>query len=195
MRDSSVPASRAKLPQNFFAGHPEVEETNIPGYHEQTTDMSLPYGHSVTTQWQFDGIRMRYSVNRYNDFYTFKNENAGGVVTLGFSLKGKSVITQRDRVFKVGNLQHNIIFTNGYPNTFENIALESESLMIEFLPENFLRITENSNDYLKSFAESISGDLPVVLSTDSLMIRPEMYRALQDILNCHYSRKAEENLS
>lgn len=187
MKDSGISKPKKDNTQLFYNGKINQEPSMAYGLAEQSQNHILPYGHAYINLWDFDGIHIRHSITRYNDYYTFEKENSREVVTLGFNLKGKSVISQCGQVFKVDSLQHNIIYTNGHPNTFRNEALESETLMIEFCPETFLHIVENSNDHLKRFAEKINGSLPAFFSHRSLTIAPPLYRAIQDMLLCQYS--------
>ncbi len=189
MKDSGISKLKKDKTQLFYSGEINQVPSGAYGLVEQSQNHVLPYGHADISLWDFDGIHIRHSITHYNDYYTFEKENSGEVVTLGFNLRGNSIISQCGQVFKVDSLQHNIIYTNGHPNTFRNGTLESETLTIEFCPETFLHIIENSNDCLKRFAEKINGPLPVVISHRSLTIVPALYRALKDMLLCRYSGK------
>ena len=192
-RECALPQKRAHSVEiSYYQPRIETKSSDDSGLVEETTNLELPYGHLEMTQWAFDGICINYSRNRYNNYFSFEKQNEHGPVTLGFNLRGSSVIGQHGKVYHVNSNQHNIIYANGFPNTFQNKALESETLMIEIQPEIFLRIVSDSNEVLKRFADNMLKAEPTVISPDSLIIHPELFKALQDIIQCRYTGRLKK---
>lgn len=173
--------------KEFYEHNLSTQQLHSSDVVEESSVLSFPYGTMEIKQWYFDGIRLKYSNNHYTDFFSFEKKNEMDVVTLGFNLKGNVIIQQCGRTFQVGPQQHNIIYTNGFPNTFVNNELSSETFMIEFVPAAFLRTVEDSNDILRRFADDMLKGQPVVLSPTNLFINPGLQRAVQDILHCRYT--------
>lgn len=154
---------------------------------EELEDNDLPYGNSHMQQWNFDGIRILYTRHKYYDSYLFKNKNESNVVNLEFNIKGRYAIHHFGQTYNVLNHQHNIIYSPGIDNTFENIDLHTETFKIEFTPEFFLNIIKDSNDILKRFADRMLLYKPVVLSPSSGIIDVQLLHAINEIIHCQYT--------
>ncbi len=176
-------------PENkqFHEYHLSVHELHAPEVVEESSTLTLPYGTMELKQWYFDGIRIKYGNNHYSDHFSFEKKNEMDVVSLGFNLKGKVVISQCGRTYEVGPQQHNIIYTNGFPNTFRNEELHTETFMIEFVPSAFQKIIRESNDILKRFADKMLEGKPLVLSPNNLFINPALRGTIHDVLHCRYA--------
>jgi AraC-like DNA-binding protein len=154
---------------------------------EESQENHLPYGISMMKQWMFDGIRILHTKTKYNNHYLFKNHNDDNVVGLEFNIKGRYNIFHHKNIYKVNNQQHNIVYSPGTHNHFENQDLETETFKIEFNPEMFMEITCESNDLLKRFVSQMQTQQPAVLSFSSGIIDLQLTNAMNEILNCRYS--------
>jgi AraC-like DNA-binding protein len=154
---------------------------------EESQENHLPYGKSSMQQWMFDGIRILYTKTSFNNHYLFKNNNDDNVVGLEFNIKGQYNIYHHNHNYKVNNQQHNIIYSPGIHNYFENHDLETETFKIEFSPELFMDITHESNDLLQRFVSQMSLNQPLVFSASSGIIDLQLANAINEILNCRYS--------
>lgn len=142
--------------------------------------------HSTITQWLFDGIYVRHSIHHFNDYLSFSKKNESDTVSLSFNMRGHTVIKQEGVTYDVREQQHNIIYANGYMNTFENKSLDAENLSIEFSREAFLQLTEGSNDTMKRFADRLLAGGPVVMGLQSLPTNAAIQRVIQDIIQCSF---------
>lgn len=154
---------------------------------EESQENHLPYGISIMKQWMFDGIRILYTKTKYHDHYLFKNHNDDNVVGLEFNIRGRYNIYHQNNIYKVNNQQHNIVYSPGTHNYFENHDLETETFKIEFQPDLFFDITRDSNDLLKRFVSQMLLNQPAVLSVSSGIIDLQLNNAINEILNCRYS--------
>lgn len=169
---------------NYSLGtHPSQKE----GLEEESHENLLPYGKSAMRQWLFDGIRILHTKTSYNNHYLFKNHNDDNVVGLEFNIKGRYSIYHHNNIYKVSSQQHNIVYSPGTHNLFENHDLETETFKIEFLPEIFQDITKDSNDLLKRFLSQMSLKQPAVLSASSGIIDLQLRNSINEIINCTYS--------
>jgi AraC-like DNA-binding protein len=154
---------------------------------EDTLILPSPMVNSTISQWLFDGICMRHSVHHFNDYLSFSKQNETDAISLSFNIRGHVLITQEGTVYEVHDQQHNIIYANGYMNTFENKTLDTENLSIQFSPDAFLQLIQGSNDTMQRFAERLLEGGPVVIAQQSLATSAAMQRAIQDIIHCTYS--------
>jgi len=142
---------------------------------------------STITQWLFDGIYVRHSIHQFSDYLSFSKKNETDTISLSFNMKGHTLIRQEGTCYDVQDQQHNIIYANGYMNTFENKSLDAENLSIEFSREAFLQLTEGSNDTMKRFADRLLAGGPVVMGVQSLPTNAAIQRVIQDIIQCSYT--------
>lgn len=154
---------------------------------EDSQENHLPYGISTMKQWMFDGIRILHTKTKYTNHYLFKNHNDDNVVSLEFNIRGRYNIYHLNNIYQVNNQQHNIVYSPGTHNYFENHDLETETFKIEFYPDLFVEITKDSNDLLKRFVAQMQLSQPAVLSASSGIIDLQLTNAINEILNCRYS--------
>jgi AraC-like DNA-binding protein len=164
-----------------------TKELHSPLMVETSELLPLPYGILHQKQWYFDGLRIRYTKNHYHDHFSFEQRNTLDVVNLEFNIKGNYTIRHYGNVYRVRNHQHNVVYTPGVNNTFENDDLTTETFVVQFLPDVFLRIAEGANDTLKHFAEAVLDRRAVVLSPTSLPITPAIQRVIHDVIHCPYT--------
>lgn len=172
---------------NFFEFSFSKEELLNASLIEENFEKILPYGKCEMRHWYFDGIRIVYTKHHYQDYYLFEKNNDLDVVSLEFNLQGNFEIFHHGNTYRTKSHQHNIIYTPGVNNTFKNGNLMAEGFKIQFSPKVFLKIVEDSNDVLKRFSENMLDGNPHVLAQESLLLTPELHKAIQDILNCSYT--------
>ncbi|WP_020533972.1 helix-turn-helix domain-containing protein [Flexithrix dorotheae] len=182
----SLKSKSLSLVKNFFQPSITVADLLTDQLKEEAILEERTYGTTEVKHWWFDGIRIAWSRHRYKDHYYFEKENPLDVVNLEFNLQGTYVIHQQGREYNVKGRKHNIVYSPGFKNTFQNGALVAESLAIQFRPEVFLRMIEDGNDILNRFAENMLKGGPVVLAPNSLMLSPDLNKAINDLLNCKY---------
>lgn len=167
--------------------HPLPDQLPAHELVEQSAKVELSYGSQEIQRYFFDGIQIDHLRHRFNDHYLFHRENPGGVVSLGFNLKGSYDIHQLGHTYRVHAGQHNIIHTRGYSNTLENKDLEAESFSIIMQPQFFYEAAREGNSVLKRFLGEMVKDKPVVLAPESLYTDVELEQAIRAILDCPFS--------
>ena len=155
---------------------------------EQTKQVSSPGMKGNMSQWFFDGIRVSHSNLIYSERNAVEWKGNLDAVTLGFNLKGKIAIEQKEigSSFSFSNQQHNAIYTSDVENTMRNEDLTSEMFMVQFNREAFLRLTENTTDNLMRFRDKILTGKPVRLSEQNAIIDPEINTIIKSVLECQY---------
>jgi AraC-like DNA-binding protein len=165
----------------------KTQDLYSPELVEESVRMPLPYGMLEWKYWHFDGILILYTNNHFNGQYQFEKRNELDVVSLEFNLRGSYIIHHVGKEYRTQSPQHNIIYTPGVHNTFQNGGLLGETFKIQFVLPVFLKIIEDSNDALKRFAEKVLEKKPVVIAQHSLMVTPELRQVINDILACRYT--------
>lgn len=153
---------------------------------EKVVEESVGYGTKTIKHWYLDDVHVYHTRHRFEGQHVVENINEGGVVTLSFNLKGSYRIHQQGHTYEVLPGQHNLVHTKGYPNTFENLEAEGESLSIEFTPERFYEMAKDGNQTLQTFLDCMQKDEAVVLSPRSLYLTPALKQALDSLLHCPY---------
>ncbi|HEX3008363.1 MAG TPA: AraC family transcriptional regulator [Bacteroidales bacterium] len=156
------------------------------GLAEESQEQKHPYGRSLMKQWSFDGIRILHTQNHFNKKYIFENKNRDDVVSLEFNLKGRYNILHAGRNYEVNHNQHNIVYSPGTDNLFENHDLHTETFKVDFDPELFLHITSDSNHILRRFVDQMQSKHPAVLSASSGIIDLQLFNAINEILHCSF---------
>ena len=75
--------------KSFYEHNLSAQQLQAQEVKEESRSLSVPYGTMVMKEWYFDGIRLKYSDNRYTGYYSFEKKNEMDVVSLGFNLKGR----------------------------------------------------------------------------------------------------------
>jgi len=179
---------------DFIINDESALEKNYTGseFIEEEITLPSPYGASNLKQWRFDGIKMGFIKHDFKDYFSFKKENKCTVVNLEFNLKGNYLIRHLGKEYNVKSGQHNIVYTPGFSNTFINKDLEGETFYVQFNPDLFLKITENSNDTIKKFSDKIIRGKPAVIGSNSLSINLELQRAISDVRNCRFKGRLKK---
>lgn len=169
-----------------FYVHPFPEPAPDGSLVEVSYDQKLAYGRACGYYAWVDGIRIRHAVTEFDQSRHFEKSNAEQLVSLSFNLEGDYTIFQNGITYPVQRGQHNLIYTQGYDNTFVNHELRGESFDIAFAPEQFIRMTRNGNPSLQRFIADMQEDRPVVLSQRSIPISFEITQAIRSIIHCRY---------
>lgn len=154
---------------------------------EEALSIPLDYGTMELKHWYFDGLRIVLKQMHYNDRFFFEKSNTADVVGLQFNIRGTHDIYQAGQAFHVQSRQHNIVYSPGHSNTFRNGDLLTETFHIEFVPDVFLNIIKDSNDTLKRFADNMYSGKPIVLAQPSLLLDPDLQKAITEVLHCRYT--------
>jgi AraC family transcriptional regulator, transcriptional activator of the genes for pyochelin and ferripyochelin receptors len=175
-------------PQHLFYQHRVPESMMLSSeFVEETYKRNMPYGVMEVQAWRFDGIHIRHAKNSFNGHYLFENRNEEKVVNLEFNLRGNYYIYHYGTKYEAKARQHNIIYTPGVHNTFENKDLKGETFVIQFVPEVFLNITKDGNDVLKRFADKMMEGKPVVISQSSPLLTLDLEKSINEILTCQFT--------
>lgn len=169
-----------------------TKDLHSPFLVEEDNAFSLPYGKIDMKNYYFQGIRINHRKIFYNGHYSFSNQNELDVVNLQFNIKGKYLIQHMGYEYAIGGRRHNIIYSKGTNNTFNNLDLIAETFEIQIVPERFLEIVKDSTESLKKFADNMLKGVPAVLSADSPFITPDLQKVINDITNCAYSGKLKQ---
>jgi AraC family transcriptional activator of pyochelin receptor len=166
-----------------------ASDFNSSEFIEETKQVSSTSMKGKMSQWFFDGIRVSHSDLIYNNHSAVEWKGNLDAVTLGFNLKGKVAIEQKDfgRSFSFSNHQHNAIYTSNFENIMRNEDLASEMFMVQFNRDAFLRLTENTTDNLMHFRDKILTGTPIMLSEQNAFIDNEIQGIINSVLNCQYT--------
>jgi AraC family transcriptional activator of pyochelin receptor len=180
---------RADTPIDFVYYEPPLPVDTLRSTElvEEAVSIPLEYGTLELRQWCFDGLCISLKKMHYHDHFLFEKVNVRDVVGLQFNLKGTHDIYQTGNIYHVRSRQHNIVYSPGYNNTFRNGDLLTETFHVEFAPDVFLGIISDSNETLKRFADTMDSGRPVVLAQPSLLLDPDLHRAIADVLHCRYT--------
>jgi AraC family transcriptional activator of pyochelin receptor len=158
---------------------------------ESTDRIELPFANAVLSHWRFEGINMIHTDWHYKNTHTNMAFKADlDMVQLHFNLKGKVSVNadQFDKLLGFEHNQHNIMYGNGNSGTITHEQLNTSQFIVQFARDNFLKLTENSNDTLKRFSEKILEGKPLMISEQHHSIDIPMLQAIDAILNCSYQQ-------
>ncbi len=157
-------------------------------------DMKVHYpnledGHVKMTDWYCDEIRLTHTLSLYKKQSAFSASNATDVVRMHFGLKGnyKFSYQQMNKSFDLIGGHHNIMYSNGFDITVENKTSEIETFGIQFPRQSFVQFTQNADDRLKRFSDSVLNGKSALLSDKWGTINTSIADVIGQILHCHYS--------
>jgi AraC family transcriptional activator of pyochelin receptor len=155
---------------------------------ENTLHIDLPFADAKMHQWYFDGIRMGYSNWHYKDQLEMDWKGDLDMVTLYFSMKGKTIIRNKNikHPFELGKFQHNLFYSQTCEGTLKNDELFVNIFMIQFNKDIFLRLTQDANEVLKRFGGNVMEGKTVALCDQSLFMDINMLNVINAIVNCKY---------
>ena len=88
--------------------------------------------------------------------------------------------------FTLSSYKHNMFYSNGFEGIVKNEELHSETFIIQFTKEAFIRLTRDASEKMKRFGDKILEGKPVALSENNLFIDIMMHNAIREIVNCKY---------
>lgn len=155
---------------------------------ENTVHIDLPFADARMHQWYFDGIRMGYSNWHYKEQVEMDWKGDLDMVTLYFSMKGKTTITNKNckHSYELGKYQHNLFYSQTGEGTLKNDGLFFNTFMIQFNKDVFLRLTQDANEVLKRFGGNVMEGKTVALCDQSLFMDLNMLNVINAIVNCKY---------
>lgn len=171
----------------FYQPHVTMHDLHSRDLVERVISVSVSYGEVTVWYCHFDGICISHMQNKFAGHYHIEKSNDLDVVSLEFNLKGNYIIRHFGNVYKTKSPQHNIIYSTGTHNTFENAELLGETFKIQFALPLFLRMVKDSNDTLKRFTDKLLEGKPVVIAQHSLIVNFQLQQAIRDILSCSFS--------
>jgi AraC-like DNA-binding protein len=178
------PSPNSIIYQDNFAG----KSFNTKDLLEDVKKISLPYAEGILKQWYFEGIRIGYSNWKYTDYVSAEFESDLDLVQMNFNLRGKTVTEncKTGKTIVMNSYQHNLLYSNGFSGTIRNEELFSETFIIQFSKDVFLKLTENTSDALKRFADNVLAGKAAFLSEENMFIDLPLHNAIRAILQCNY---------
>ncbi|WP_346317420.1 AraC family transcriptional regulator [Chitinophaga sp. YIM B06452] len=170
---------QSPVSHNDFDGPQLVEAVNR---------VELPFADAVLSHWRFNGIQIIHTDWHYKYQSDFAWKADLEIVQLQFNLGGKVSINfeQYEKPITFGHNQHNLLYANGNAGTIANEDLHSSQFVIQFTKDNFLKLTEDSNDALKRFSENVLTGRLSLFSEHTLPIDIPMRQAIDAVLHCKY---------
>lgn len=177
---------------NAGNGRPKinVDEPDIytPQLHENSSEVSAPFGQGKISTWQFDGIRMIRSNWEYNSRSQLTWQTEADMVHLHFIMKGDLImepIEGKTPLHFTANT-HNMLYNNMAPGVLNIQELEASAFILQFSKDIFLQLTEHSDEVLQRFADKVLNGQAGALSTRSMPIDLPMQQTINAIQNCSY---------
>ncbi|NML38868.1 helix-turn-helix transcriptional regulator [Chitinophaga sp. G-6-1-13] len=167
-----------------------VDEPDIftPQLHENSSEVSAPFGQGKISTWQFDGIRMIRSNWEYNSRSQLTWQTEVDMVHLHFILKGDLLMEPlegKTPLHFTANT-HNMLYNNMVPGVLNIQELEASAFILQFSKDIFLQLTEHSDEVLQRFADKVLNGQISILSPRSMPISLPMQQTINAILHCGY---------
>lgn len=157
---------------------------------EETKQLTHEKGTMTSTIWHCDGIRLGRAVSKFTDYVSVPASNHNSdVIRLHFGLKGNYSFSykQLDRSFHLLGGHHNMMYSQEFDIEIQNRTLEMETFGVQFPKEMFINFTQNANDILKRFSDSIVSGRSVLLSESWGAIDTPIHQVIQQIIHCRYA--------
>ena len=183
------------MEKNTYLNEEVVCKINIASELDKVTDItereisfSYEFGRTSFKKINFNGVRLLYGKLRFKKPFPIKIENSEPFIEMYFSLAGcrRMLFTQAPERSYVPHGHHNLFYiphTEFYIepaiNDEENITLQ-----IQFTEEYFKRFMHINHPLFTPFIEDIENRKLSVLSKLDLIITPQMYAVLDDIVHC-----------
>jgi AraC-like DNA-binding protein len=159
---------------------------------EQTTNITFPSAEFTSQRWMFDGIgifRQRWMCEDGGERNKILwNHDFDGVYA-DYLLSGQQTATNTrwQKAHVMTGRQHSVLYTNGYEGATWSDTPQSEMVIFKIDRPTWLRLTHDSNETLKRFAENILEGRSMKLSEHNLPLTQQMSAVIQQILNCHFT--------
>ncbi len=146
-------------------------------------------GSMASTTWQCDEIKIGHAVSKFNRLTSFPASSQNDVVRLHFGMKGDYWFSykQLNKSYDLIGGHHNIKYSKEFDIVVRNKTLELETFGIQFPKELFISFTQNVNEHLQRFAQSIMEDKSVMLSEHWGSIDSSIQQVIQQIIHCKYA--------
>ncbi len=143
----------------------------------------------ASTTWQCDEIKIGHAVSKFNKLTSFPASSQNDVVRLHFGMKGDYWFSykQLNKSYDLIGGHHNIMYSKEFDIVVRNKTLELETFGIQFPKELFISFTQNANEHLQRFAQSIMEDKSVMLSEHWGSIDSSIQQVIQQIIHCKYA--------
>lgn len=157
-----------------------------------STDLN-PIPHSFTN-WEFNGIKMRYTISRFKEYSSHIGGNKADAVRLHFGLKGDYNFTykQLDRTYDLVGGHHNIMYSNGIDLEVKNKTLLIETFGIDFPKTDFEQFTEDSDSFFDEFLADIRMGKPAILNDRWGSVNSKIQQVIDEILHHPYTESLEK---
>lgn len=142
-----------------------------------------------TTHWEFNNIRMGYTLSTFDTSSRFSASNNKDSVRLHFGLKGDYSFSykQLNRSFDLAGGHHNLMFSKGIDLEVQNKTLEIETFGIDFPKDIFIQFTKDGDDLLKEFTEAILCGKHTIFSKKWGTINVPIQKVIDEIMRNPYS--------
>jgi len=157
---------------------------------EEIKQVTYDKGTMTSTIWHCDDIRLGHAVSKFTDYVSVPASNHNNdVIRLHFGLKGNYSFSyqQLDRSFHLLGGHHNMMYSKDFDIEIQNRTLEIETFGVQFPKEMFINFTQNANDILKRFSDSIVNGRSVLLSESWGAIDNPIQQVIQQIIHCRYA--------
>jgi len=157
---------------------------------EEIKQVTYDKGTMTSTIWHCDDIRLGHAVSKFTDYVSVPASNHNNdVIRLHFGLKGNYSFSyqQLDRSFHLLGGHHNMMYSKDFDIEIQNRTLEIETFGVQFPKEMFINFTQNANDILKRFSDSIVNGRSVLLSECWGAIDNPIQQVIQQIIHCRYA--------
>jgi len=157
---------------------------------EEIKQVTYDKGTMTSTIWHCDDIRLGHAVSKFTDYVSVPASNHNNdVIRLHFGLKGNYSFSyqQLDRSFHLLGGHHNMMYSKDFDIEIQNRTLEIETFGVQFPKEMFINFTQNANDILKRFSDSIVNGRSVLLSESWGAIDAPIQQVIQQIIHCRYA--------
>lgn len=157
---------------------------------EEIKQVTYDKGTMTSTIWHCDDIRLGHAVSKFTDYVSVPASNHNNdVIRLHFGLKGNYSFSyqQLDRSFHLLGGHHNMMYSKDFDIEIQNRTPEIETFGVQFPKEMFISFTQNANDILKRFSDSIVNGRSVLLSESWGAIDNPIQQVIQQIIHCRYA--------
>ena len=157
---------------------------------EEIKQVTYDKGTMTSTIWHCDDIRLGHAVSKFTDYVSVPASNHNNdVIRLHFGLKGNYSFSyqQLGRSFHLLGGHHNMMYSKDFDIEIQNRTPEIETFGVQFPKEMFISFTQNANDILKRFSDSIVNGRSVLLSESWGAIDNPIQQVIQQIIHCRYA--------
>lgn len=154
----------------------------------QRQEISNEYGTRSSLIWICGDITLGHSMAKFKERTTFTSHSSLDVVRLHFGLKGdyKFTYKQLHKTYDLLGGHHNMMYSSEFDMEVHNKTLEIETFGIQFPRSYFTQFTQDGNELLKRFSESVLLGKNVILTEQWGPIDPGIQLSIQQIVHNKY---------